>query len=398
MAKLSVDDLDTQGKRVLMRADFNVPLDGDRITDTKRIDASLPTIQKILGAGGRLVLMSHLGRPKGERKPEFSLAPVAKALSERLGFDVPLVDDLLSDEAEAAVDALAPGRCVLLENVRFYAGETKGDEDLSRAMARLGDVFVNDAFGTSHRAHCSVVGVAKHMPAAAGLLLKKEIDVFGEILGEPKRPFVAILGGAKVSDKILVIERLLEVADKILIGGGMAYTFLHVQGHTIGSSLLDDESLDVARSALAKAQEKGVELMLPGDHVVGASFSADAAPQTVGVDIPDGMMGLDIGPETVARYRDAVSSAATVIWNGPMGVFEWESFAAGTRAVCEACAESSALTVIGGGDSAAAVAQFGLADRMSHISTGGGASLELLEGKSLPGLTALTEDAHTESE
>jgi phosphoglycerate kinase len=392
MPKLSVEDLDLANKRVLMRADFNVPLDDERrITDMKRITASLPTVRHILGEGGRLVLMSHLGRPKGERKDEFSLRPVAEALSRELGFEVPLVSDWLSEDADAAVNALEPGRALLLENVRFHPGETKGDADFSRALARLGDVFVNDAFGTSHRAHCSVTGVAEHLPAAAGFLLKKEIDVFEEILGSPRRPFVAILGGAKVSDKILVIERLLDIADAVLIGGGMAYTFLAEQGHTVGSSLIDEEGREVARKVLAKAKEKGVDFLLPSDHVVADRFDAGARAETCDIDIPAGKMGLDIGPETAVRYAEAIRSAGTVIWNGPMGVFEWDSFAAGTREVAEVLAASDAVSVIGGGDSAAAVAKFNLADRMSHVSTGGGASLELLEGKELPGLTALNE-------
>lgn len=392
MSKLSVVDLDFKNKRVLMRADFNVPLDArGEITDPNRIDSSLPTIKLILEGGGRLVLMSHLGRPNGERNPKFSLAPVAKALTERLGFEVKLINDLLSDDAEAAVNALTEGQALLLENVRFYPGETKGDPELSKAMARLGDVFVNDAFGTAHRAHCSTTGIATHLTAAAGLLLKKELDVFGEILGTPKRPLVAILGGAKVSDKVLVIDNLLNVADSIVIGGGMAYTFLAVQGHTVGTSLLEKEAFDTAKNALAKAKEKGVKFLLPVDHICGASFSADAEAIVTGTDIPDGMMGLDIGPKTTALYEAEVKNAKTVIWNGPMGVFEWEQFASGTKAVCQACADSDAITVIGGGDSAAAVAKFGMAHLMSHISTGGGASLELLEGKDLPGLSALTE-------
>ncbi|MFT7620636.1 MAG: phosphoglycerate kinase [Planctomycetota bacterium] len=392
MSKLSVVDLDFKNKRVLMRADFNVPLDANgEITDPNRIDSSLPTIKLILEGGGRLVLMSHLGRPKGERNSKFSLAPVAKALTERLGFEVKLVDDLLSDDAETAVNNLAEGEALLLENVRFYPGETKGDPELSKSMARLGDIFVNDAFGTAHRAHCSTTGIAAHLTAAAGLLLKKELDVFGEILGEPKRPLVAILGGAKVSDKVLVIDNLINVADAIVIGGGMAYTFLSVQGHTVGTSLLEKDAFDVAKKALAKAKEKGVKFLLPVDHICGSGFSADAEAVVTGVDIPDGMMGLDIGPKTTALYEAEVKNAKTVIWNGPMGVFEWEQFAGGTKAVCQACADSDAITVIGGGDSAAAVAKFGMADLMSHISTGGGASLELLEGKDLPGLSALTE-------
>ncbi len=392
MPKLSVADLDFENKRVLMRADFNVPLDENgSITDPNRIDASLPTIKLILDGGGRLVLMSHLGRPKGERNPKFSLAPVAQVLSDRLGFEVELVDDLLSDAAEKSVADLPPGKALLLENVRFYPGETKGDEELSKSMARLGDIFVNDAFGTAHRAHCSTTGVAKHLQAAAGLLLKKELDVFGEILESPKRPLVAILGGAKVSDKVMVIDNLLNVADAILIGGGMAYTFLAVQGHSVGTSLLEKDAFGVAKKAIEKAKAKGVQFYLPTDHICGDAFSADAAPTVTGIDIPDGMMGLDIGPETASTYAAVVKDAKTVIWNGPMGVFEWESFAAGTKTICQACADSQAISVIGGGDSAAAVAKFGMANLMSHISTGGGASLELLEGKDLPGLSALSE-------
>ncbi|MEE9393514.1 MAG: phosphoglycerate kinase [Planctomycetota bacterium] len=395
MPKLSLNEIAAHldNKRVLMRADFNVPLDADhKISDEKRVVASLPTIRKVLECGGRLVLMSHLGRPKGERKPEFSLRPVADCLSRHLGFEVPLIDDALSDAADAAVDALQPGRALLLENVRFYPGETKGDPELAKSLARLGDFFINDAFGTSHRAHASVTGVAEHLTAAAGFLLKKEIDVFDEILSDPKRPFVAVLGGAKVSDKILVIERLLELADEIVIGGGMAYTFLKVQGQGIGTSLFDEAGVKVAERILAKAKKKGVGFHLPVDHVVADAFSKTATPETTdGPSIPDDRMGLDIGPKTIAAYNKVLSKAATVIWNGPMGVFEWPAFAAGTKAIAKTLAESNAISVIGGGDSAAAVAKFGLAEKMTHISTGGGASLELLEGKELPGLAALND-------
>ncbi|MEZ6194495.1 MAG: phosphoglycerate kinase [Planctomycetota bacterium] len=393
MAKLSVEDLDLSGKRVLMRADFNVPLDAKgAITDEKRIVESLPTIRYILQKGGRLVLMSHLGRPKGDGPdPAFSLKPVAESLAKHLGFEVPPIADPLSEEADRVVGELEAGRAVLLENVRFLPGETKGDPELSKRLARLGDVFVNDAFGSSHRAHCSVTGVAEHLTAAAGFLLKREIDVFDQLLVDPKRPFVAILGGAKVSDKIKVLENLLDVADTILIGGGMAYTFLAVRGRSIGSSLMDEEGRSVAETVLQKAREKGVTFLLPNDHIVADRFAADAKPQVCGVDIPDGLMGLDIGPETCTRYADAVRNAATVVWNGPMGVFEWPNFAEGTKTVAAALADSKAISVIGGGDSAAAVAKFGLAARMTHISTGGGASLELLEGKILPGLAALAD-------
>ena len=392
MDKLRLTELDLAGKRVLMRADFNVPLDeSGRVTDFKRIDASLPTIRHILEQEGRLVLMSHLGRPKGRRDPRFSLRPVAEALSERLGFVVPLIEDLLSDEARSAVEALDPGRAVLLENVRFYPGETTNDPELARAMARLGDVFVNDAFGSSHRAHASVTGVAAHLPAAAGFLLARELEVFGELLEEPKRPFVAILGGAKVGDKIGVIENLMTLADHILIGGAMAYTFLSVQGHPIGNSLLDAEHAETARRALARADEMGVGFHLPGDHVIADRFTSDAEARICGIDIPEGFQGLDIGPQTRERYAQLITAAETVVWNGPMGVFEWPRFAEGTRAVAQALAACAGATVVGGGDSAAAVAQFGLADRVTHVSTGGGASLELLEGKTLPGIAALSE-------
>ncbi|MCA9322494.1 MAG: phosphoglycerate kinase [Planctomycetes bacterium] len=392
MPKLTVKDLDVAGRRVLMRADFNVPLDDEgRITDEKRIVESLTTIQYVLDHGGRLILMSHLGRPKNGPEARFSLKPVAEALGRHLGFEVPLVADLTSPEAESAVAALENGRALLLENVRFHPGETKGDAALSKSMARLGDVFVNDAFGSSHRAHCSVTGVAEYLPAAAGFLLGREMEVFESILENPKRPFVAILGGAKVSDKIQVIENLLDFADVVLIGGGMAYTFLQVQGHNIGKSLLDADHLDVARKAIALAREKGVRLLLPVDHVVAAEFAATSPAESCGLDIPSDRLGLDIGPETVALYAAEIKKSRTVFWNGPMGVFEWPAFAAGTHAVAQACADSQAFTVIGGGDSAAAVAAFGLAKSMDHISTGGGASLELLEGKELPGLLALTD-------
>ena len=388
---MTVTDLDFAGQRVLLRADFNVPLNGDQITDEKRIVASLPTIRHILDAGGRLVMMSHLGRPKGERKPEFSLAPVAAALSRHLGIDVPLIDDLMSNRAEAQIDALPNGQAVLLENVRFHPAETKGDESLSRAMARLGDVFVNDAFGSSHRSHCSVVGIAEFLPSAAGFLLQKEIEVFDVILRDPEHPFVAVLGGAKVSDKLPVIENLMELADTILIGGAMAYTFLKSQGVGIGSSLLDEDNVETARAALEAAKAKNVEILLPIDHVACEKIEGCLLPDEVEGAIPDGQLGLDIGPKTSRLYADRVETAKVVIWNGPMGVFEHEAFARGTKAVGEAMTRCEGTTVVGGGDSAAAVAQFGYADQVSHVSTGGGASLELMEGKTLPGIAALTD-------
>ncbi len=392
MAKLTIDDLELEGRRVLMRADFNVPLDAEgRITDEKRIVASLPTIRTILDRGGRLVLMSHLGRPKGKPDSACSLAPVAEALSRHLKFDVPLIAHPLSDEAETVVDQLEDGRAVLLENVRFLPGETEGDPELARALARLGDVFVNDAFGSSHRAHASVTGVAALLPAAAGLLLQKEMEVFDRLLHAPPRPFVAILGGAKVGDKIKVIENLLDLATVILIGGGMAYTFLEIQGHAVGRSMVDEKHRDLAKATLEAARDKGVKLLLPIDHVVGAEFSPDTKPESCGQDIPGDRMGLDIGPETRDLYAKEVAQAGCVVWNGPMGVFEWSGFDKGTRAVAEACAKTTGFTVVGGGDSAAAVAKFGLADQIDHVSTGGGASLELLEGKTLPGIAALTD-------
>lgn len=392
MSRKSVRDLDLRGRRVLMRADFNVPLNDDgTILDEKRIQAAMPTVRFILDGGGRLILMSHLGRPKGERRPEFSLSPVAAVLSRELGFEVPLVSDFSSDAALDASNALDSGRCLLLENVRFDPRETKGDEALSRELARLGDVFVNDAFGTSHRAHCSVTGVATFLPSASGFLLQKEIDVFEEVLKSPRRPLVAILGGAKVSDKILVIENLLDVADSLLIGGGMSYTFLAAKGEPIGASLVEDDRIETAREIMALAEVKGVPLHLPTDHVVADRFAADAATQVV-TNIPEGWLALDIGPKTQACYCDIAAAAGCVVWNGPMGVFEMEPFAAGTRSVAEALAGSDATSIIGGGDSAAAVKLLGLDDAMSHISTGGGASLELLEGKQLPGIEALSPE------
>ena len=389
MSKKSVRDVDLAHRRVLMRADFNVPLTADgAITDEKRILSALPTIRFILEQGGRLILMSHLGRPKGQRRPEFSLAPVAAVLSRELEMKVPLVADALADAALDATNSLADGAVLLLENVRFDARETKGDEALSRALARLGDVFINDAFGTSHRAQCSVTGVAAFLPSAAGFLLQKEINVFEELVSNPKRPLVAILGGAKVSDKILVIENLLDVADAILIGGGMSYTFCAARGEATGASLVEEDRVETAARLLALADEKGVQFLLPTDHVVADRFAEDAATQVV-TQIPEGWLALDIGPETRGAYAEIAGSAGCVVWNGPMGVFEMAPFAEGTRCVAEALGRSSAMSIIGGGDSAAAVKMMGLDGAMSHISTGGGASLELLEGRQLPGIEAL---------
>lgn len=389
--KKTLADIDVAGRRVLVRADFNVPLDGDRITDDTRIVASLPTIRHILDGGGSAVLTSHLGRPKNGPEEKFSLAPVARALSQHLGHDVKLISDPMADDALAQAEALKPGEAILVENVRFLAGETKNAPEVGAALARLGEVFVNDAFGSSHRAHASVVGVADHLEAVAGKLVQKELEVFGRILGEPARPFVSVLGGSKVSDKILVIENLLERVDALMIGGGMAYTFLAAQGIAVGGSKLEEDRIPLAKELLERAAQKGVKVHLPTDHVCADAFSADANTKVEGPAISEGWMALDIGPETRTSYSGVVSSAGTVLWNGPMGVFEMEPFAAGTRGVADALANSDAVSVVGGGDSAAAVNQFGLGPQMTHISTGGGASLELLEGKDLPGIAALAD-------
>jgi 3-phosphoglycerate kinase len=370
-----------------------VPLKNGVITDETRIRESLPTIRYVLEQGGRLVMMSHLGRPDGERMPEASLKPVAAALSKHLGFEVPLVDDVMSPAAVETVAKLADGRACLLENVRFWPGETKNTPEFAAALARLGDVFVNDAFGSSHRAHASVAGVAKHLPAYAGFLVEKEVAAFGRILSAPARPFVAIVGGSKVSDKILLIENLLKKVDAVLIGGGMAYTFLAAQGVKIGNSKVEADRVETAKKLLTLAKEKGVALHLPTDHVCADAFKEDANRQVCVGYVPDGWMGLDIGPATIAAFTQVVAGAKTVLWNGPLGVFEMKPFAAGTRAIAEACAASSAMTVIGGGDSAAAAHQLGVADKMTHVSTGGGASLEMLEGKELPGIAVLKDNA-----
>jgi 3-phosphoglycerate kinase len=389
-----IDTLELAGKRVLVRVDFNVPLDDDlRITDDTRVRAALPTIRRILEAGGTAVLLSHLGRPKNGPEQRFSLDPVADRLADLLPeVEVTMAPACRGQVAEAAVAAAAPGSVVLLENVRFEAGETKGDPELARDLAKLGDCFVLDAFGAAHRDHASVCGVARLLPSAGGLLMEREIAAFGRVLNDPERPLVAILGGAKVSDKLTVIDNLLDKVDKLLVGGGMAYTFLAAQGRSIGNSLVQEDQFDLVRRALAKAEERGVELLLPTDHVVGREFSKDTEIDLVS-DIPEGWMGLDIGPETRKAYTAAIDSARTIVWNGPMGVFEWPTCEAGTRSVGEAVAQSGAYTVVGGGDSVAATEQFGLASRMSHISTGGGASLELLEGKLLPGIAVLQERA-----
>ena len=374
----SLDDLDVDGKRVLVRVDFNVPLDGERITDDTRIRAALPTIERLRERGARLLLAAHLGRPK-DREPEFSLAPVAKRLGELLSTDVPLASDL---------DHVPDGEVVMLENIRYEPGETKNDPELARRLADLADAYVNDAFGAAHRAHASTEGVAHLLPSAAGLLMQREVETLTGILEDPARPLVAIVGGAKVTDKIGVLEAFLERADAILIGGAMAFPFLSVQGHSIGGSLCADEDLDPARELLARGSDK---LRLPVDLVLGEAFDAGTERRELdGVDVPDGWMGLDIGPRTAAAYAAEIAAAGTMFWNGPMGAFELEPFAAGTQAVAEAVADAEGTSVVGGGDSSAALHQFGLADRVTHLSTGGGASLELIEGKTLPGVEVLS--------
>ena len=397
--KLTVDDIQVKGKRVLCRCDFNVPLKDGQITDENRLVAALPTIQKLVADGGKVILCSHLGKPKGEPKPELSLAPVAARLSELLGQEVKFAADpeVVGPNALAAVEAMQDGDVILLENTRYRIEETKNGEEFSKALASITDVFVNDAFGTAHRAHCSNVGVAALVPVAAvGYLMQKEIDFLGNAVNNPVRPFVAILGGAKVADKLNVISNLLEKCDTLIIGGGMAYTFLKAQGYEIGTSLVDDTKVDYCKEMIAKAEELGKQLLLPVDTVVTDSFpdpiDAGIAVETVDSDkIPADKMGMDIGAKTQALYADAVRTAKTVVWNGPMGVFENPILAAGTIAVAKALAQTDATTIIGGGDSAAAVNQLGFGSQMTHISTGGGASLEFLEGKDLPGVVSAND-------
>ncbi len=390
MAKKTVRDIDIKGKRVIMRVDFNVPLKGGKVTDDTRITAALDTVRYILSQpGASLVCMSHLGRPKG-RDPEQSLAPVAARFREVLGRDVKMAPDCVGAEVERMAKALKPGEVLLLENLRFHPEEEKNDPAFAKQLAALGEVYVNDAFGTAHRAHASTEGIARYLPAVAGFLMEKEIKFLGDVVEKPKHPFVAIIGGAKVSTKIAVLEHLLPKVDTLVIGGAMAYTFLKAQGHKVGKSLVEDEFLDTAKSLLSKAGK--VEIILPVDHMVGAEFAEAAAAVYVdGLDIPDGMIGMDIGRKTLDRIRAKVAKAATVVWNGPLGVSEFAAFAAGTQGVARAVAESKGVTVVGGGDSVAAVNQFGLADRMTHVSTGGGASLEFLEGKVLPGVAILRD-------
>ena len=392
--KKTVRDIDVKGKKVLCRCDFNVPQDKatGAITDDKRIVAALPTLKYLLEQGAAVIACSHLGKPKGEWKESLTLAPVAERLSQLLGQEVIFAKDIIGEDAQAKAAALKPGQIMLLENLRFDKGEEANDPAFAKALASLADVYVSDAFGTVHRAHASTAGVAAYLPAVSGFLIQKELEIMGGALANPKRPLVAILGGSKVSSKIGVINNLLNIADTIIIGGGMSYTFAKAQGAKVGKSLLEEDWIQYAGEMVEKAKEKGVKLLLPVDGLAATEFSADAEAHLVdGVDIPDGMMGMDIGPKTIQLYSDAVKDAGTVIWNGPMGVFEFPAFAEGTRAIAKALAESSAITIVGGGDSAAAVAQLGYADKMTHISTGGGASLEFLEGKELPGVACLLD-------
>jgi len=394
LEKMTVKDLDLKGKRVFCRVDFNVPLDADgQITDDTRIVAALPTLRYIVEQGGRLILASHLGRPKAAPNPKYSLAPVAPHLAKLMGRPVTMATDCIGAEVERLAVGLHDGEILLLENVRFHAGEEKNDPAFCRQLADLAELYVNDAFGTAHRAHASTEGVAQLLsPAVAGFLMEKEIRYLGGALAAPKRPFVAVLGGAKVSDKILVIENLLAKVDVLIIGGGMAYTFLRAQGYEIGKSLVEADKIDLARELLEQADARGVRLLLPQDHVIAQEFKAEAEHRVCdNTDFPAGWMGLDIGPQTAALFADALKGAGTVVWNGPMGVFEFPAFAAGTFAVARALADSAAVSIIGGGDSVAAVNQSGLEEHMTHISTGGGASLEFLEGKELPGIAALTD-------
>ena len=391
--KKTIYDVDVKGKKVLLRCDFNVPQNKEtgEITSDKRIVAAIPTIKYLLENGAAVISCSHLGKPKGEWKTKLTLAPVAKRLSELLGQEVIFASDIIGEDAQAKAAALQPGQIMLLENLRFDIREEKNGADFAKALADMADIFVSDAFGTVHRAHASTAGVAAYLPAYSGLLVNKELSIMGKALDDPKRPFVAVLGGAKVSDKINVINNLLEKADTIIIGGGMAYTFKKAQGYEIGTSLLEADRIDYAKEMIEKAAAKGVKFLLPVDNLCAAEFSADAEPVLVEGNIPENLMGMDIGPKTVELFAEAVKGAGTIVWNGPMGVFEFDKFAGGTKAMAKALAESGAVTIVGGGDSAAAVEKLGFADKITHISTGGGASLEFLEGKELPGVACLLD-------
>jgi phosphoglycerate kinase len=390
--KKTVEDIEVSGKKVLVRCDFNVPITDGIIGDDKRIRESLPTIKYLMNKGAKVILCSHLGRPKGEFNMKYSLAPIAVKLSELLGVEVKMATDVIGDSAKSISASLKDGEVMLIENVRFHKEEEENDPEFSKQLASLAEIFVNDAFGTAHRAHSSTVGVADYLPAVCGYLIQKEITIMGGALANPKRPFVAILGGAKVSDKIGVINNLIDKVDTLIIGGGMAYTFMKALGHSIGNSICELDKLDLARELIQKAEAKGVKFLIPDDNIAGDKYDPNCAYQTVNSDeIPDGWMGLDIGPVTQEKFANAIKGAGTVVWNGPMGVSEWENFASGTRAVAAAVANSGAISIIGGGDSAAAVEHLGYADKMTHISTGGGASLEFLEGLELPGIACLQD-------
>ncbi|MEY9869928.1 phosphoglycerate kinase [Peribacillus sp. B2I2] len=393
MNKKSIRDIELKGKRVFCRVDFNVPMQDGKISDDTRIKAALPTISYLTEQGAKVILASHLGRPKGQVVEELRLAPVAERLSELSGKDVQKAEEAYGDSVQSIIDNMQNGEILLLENVRFYPGEEKNDQELAKSFAALADVYVNDAFGAAHRAHASTEGIAHHLPAVAGLLMEKELSVLGKALSNPERPFTAIIGGAKVKDKIGVIENLLENVDHLIIGGGLGYTFIKAQGHEIGNSLLEEDKIELAKSFIESAKEKGVKLHLPIDAVVTAEFSPDAETENVDIDaIPSDKMALDIGPKTSGLFADVIKGSKLVIWNGPMGVFEFDKFANGTRTVAEALAEAKdTYSIVGGGDSAAAAEKFGLAEKMSHISTGGGASLEFMEGKELPGVVALND-------
>lgn len=393
MSKKTVRDIDLKGKKVFVRCDFNVPMDENQnITDNRRIVAALPTIKYLIEQNCRIILASHLGRPKGEVKPEFSLAPVAKELSKLLGQEVLMAKDVIGESAKSLAANLQEGQVMLLENVRFHREETDNDPEFAKQLASMAEVFVNDAFGTAHRAHASTEGISHYLPSVSGFLIEKELRFLGDALNNPERPFVAILGGAKVSDKIGVIDSLLEKVDTLMIGGGMAYTFFKAQGYEVGNSLCEPDKCELALSLMKKAEEKGVKFLLPVDTKVGKEFKPDTESKTVAwTEIPEGWEGFDIGEKTIEMFENELKTAKTVVWNGPLGLFEFDQFAIGTNAIAHALAELDATTIIGGGDSAAAVEKAGLADRMTHISTGGGASLEFLEGKKLPGIECLQD-------
>ncbi len=393
MNKKTIEDIDVKGKKVIVRVDFNVPLDeNNKITDDKRIVGALPTIKYLVENGAKTILVSHLGRPKNGFEDKFSMKPTAERLGELLGKEIILAKDVIGEDAKEKAASLKEGEVLLLENVRFHKEETKNDADFAKELASMAEIYVNDAFGTAHRAHASTAGLADHLPAVCGYLIKKEIDFMGKALSNPERPFVAILGGAKVSDKIAVIENLIDKVDTLIIGGGMAYTFFKAKGYGVGTSICEDDKVELAKSLLEKAEKKGVKLLLPVDNVIATEFKNDSESKIVeSCKIPDGWMGMDIGPKTIELFSNELKDAKTVVWNGPMGVFEFSNFANGSKAVAKAVAESDAVSIIGGGDSAAAVEQLGFADKITHISTGGGASLEFLEGKVLPGIDVLMD-------